>query len=94
MAKSKPIGVRFDLEKLELIQKEQNLSSPQAVLNFLMDAYNRNASNLAYKPINGTINTKITSVPQKELKNDKLKPPIGLTGIDLAIWKAENKNPR
>ena len=25
MAKSKPIGVRFDLEKLELIQKEQKL---------------------------------------------------------------------
>jgi hypothetical protein len=26
MAKSKPIGVRFDLEKLELIKKEQNWS--------------------------------------------------------------------
>lgn len=92
--KSNPIGVRFDLDKLELIQKEQNLSSPQSVLNFLMDAYNRNASNLTYKPINGIINAKAASVPQKELKNDKLEPPVGLTGIDLAIWKAENKNPR
>jgi hypothetical protein len=39
MAKSKPIGVRFDLEKLELIQKEQNLTSMQSVLDYLMDFY-------------------------------------------------------
>ena len=39
MAKSKPIGVRFDLEKLDLIQKEQNLSSPQAVVNYFLDGY-------------------------------------------------------
>lgn len=39
MAKSKPIGVRFDLEKLDLIQKEQNLTSMQSVLNYLMDFY-------------------------------------------------------
>jgi protein tyrosine phosphatase len=41
MAKSKPIGVRFDLEKLELIQKEQNLTSAQSVLNYLMDNYGK-----------------------------------------------------
>lgn len=39
MAKSKPIGVRFDLDKLDIIQKEQNLTSPQQVLNYLMDNY-------------------------------------------------------
>tara|TARA_R110000868_G_scaffold88468_1_gene246630 strand:- start:612 stop:947 length:336 start_codon:yes stop_codon:yes gene_type:complete len=39
MAKSKPIGVRFDLEKLEMIQKEQNLTSMQSVLDYLMDFY-------------------------------------------------------
>ena len=39
MAKSKPIGVRFDLDKLEMIQKEQNLTSMQSVLNYLMDFY-------------------------------------------------------
>ena len=39
MAKSKPIGVRFDFEKLELIQKEQNLTSMQSVLDYLMDFY-------------------------------------------------------
>lgn len=39
MAKSKPIGVRFDLDKLDIIQKEQNLTSVQQVLNYLMDNY-------------------------------------------------------
>ena len=39
MAKSKPIGVRFDLDKLDIIQKEQNLTSMQSVLDYLMDFY-------------------------------------------------------
>jgi hypothetical protein len=37
--KSKPIGVRFDEKKLELIKKEQQLTSPQQVLNWLLDNY-------------------------------------------------------
>ena len=37
--KSEPIGVRFDLDKLNMIQKEQNLTSAQGVLNYLMDNY-------------------------------------------------------
>jgi hypothetical protein len=39
MAKSKPIGVRFDLHKLDMIQKEQNLTSVQQVVNYFMDGY-------------------------------------------------------
>lgn len=39
MAKSNPIGVRFDLYKLDMIQKEQNLTSMQSVLDYLMDFY-------------------------------------------------------
>ena len=39
MAKSKPIGVRFDLDKLDMIQKEQNLTSVQQVVNYLMENY-------------------------------------------------------
>ena len=39
MAKSKPIGVRFDLEKLYMIQKEQKLTSVQQVVNYLMGNY-------------------------------------------------------
>jgi hypothetical protein len=37
--KSEPIGVRFDLDKLNMIQKEQNLTSAQGVLNYLMVNY-------------------------------------------------------
>ena len=39
MPKTKPIGIRFDAEKLALIQKEQNLKTPQAVVSYLMDQY-------------------------------------------------------
>lgn len=39
MAKTKPIGVRFDEEILEKIKTEQKLTSPQKVLNYLMENY-------------------------------------------------------
>jgi galactokinase/mevalonate kinase-like predicted kinase len=39
MKKSNPIGVRLNLEKLEIIKKEQNLKSAQAVVNYFMDNY-------------------------------------------------------
>lgn len=39
MAKTKPIGVRFDEVILERIKKEENLKSPQAVLIFLENSY-------------------------------------------------------
>lgn len=96
MAKSKPIGVRFDTDKLEMIQKEQNLTSAQQVVNYLMGnygskeakrgapfknmpPYDTGTSNLAFKPENGTIAVE-----------NKIKPPNGLKGIELAIWKSEN----
>jgi hypothetical protein len=107
MAKSKPIGVRFDLDKLDMIQKEQNLTSMQSVLDYLMDFYlahsqsdkiiaeldkikrgvpsknmppcNTNGSNLV-------VSSKLEQIP---VENQK-KPPEGLKGIDLAIWKSEN----
>lgn len=37
--KTNPIGVRFDEDILALIKKEQNLSSPQMVVNYLMNKY-------------------------------------------------------
>lgn len=92
--KSNPIGVRFDLDKLEMIQKEQNLTSVQQVVNYLMDNYNSNhhltktilitpwgniSPNSGFKPENDT-----TTIEKKKM------PPEGLKGIDLVIWKAEN----
>jgi hypothetical protein len=69
MAKSKPIGVRFDLEKLELIKKEQNLKSPQAVVNYFMDNYGIATINLADYPKN--VKVSITQKePEKTAKNE------------------------
>lgn len=79
MAKSKPIGVRFDTDKLEMIQKEQNLTSVQQVVNYLMDNYNGSSPKLEVK-------AKKVEMPTKDEKT----PPKGLKGIDLAIWKSEN----
>jgi hypothetical protein len=83
MKKSNPIGVRFDLYKLEMIQKEQNLTSVQQVVNYLMDNYGKSASNLEDV-------RKLVQIPVQSEKKPILEPPSHLTGIDLVIWKAEN----
>jgi hypothetical protein len=89
MAKSKPIGVRFDLDKLDMIQKEQNLTSAQSVLNYLMDNYGsgqvkRGAPFKNMPPYN-------TDAPKLEdIANFLPTPPEKLKGLDLAIWKSEN----
>ena len=96
MAKSKPIGVRFDLEKLELIQKEQNLTSAQSVLNYLMDNYGKTETKRGAPFKNmppydksspkSVVNSKLEQIPVENHKT----PPKGLKGIDLVIWKSEN----
>jgi hypothetical protein len=90
MAKSKPIGVRFDLYKLDMIQKEQNLTSVQQVVNYLMDNYGR------IKHVEEVLVVKPIECPKKVQKPVELtldsqpEPPSNLKGIDLVIWKAEN----
>ena len=89
MAKSKPIGVRFDLDKLDMIQKEQNLTSVQQVVNYLMDNYGskevkRGAPFKNMPPY-------YTEAPNlEEIANYLPTPPENLKGLDLAIWKSEN----
>jgi hypothetical protein len=101
MAKSKPIGVRFDLEKLELIQKEQNLSSPQAVVNHFLDGYKSIYTKKTLLEIidtTGEPNILANTAPNSAFKLENVTntannikiPPKGLKGIDLAIWKSEN----
>jgi hypothetical protein len=96
MAKSKPIGVRFDLYKLDMIQKEQNLTSVQQVVNYLMDNYGskevkRGApfKNMPPYDIDSSITAdypKVVVIPHENMKT----PPKGLKGLDLLIWKSEN----
>lgn len=88
--KSNPIGVRFDLDKLDMIQKEQNLTSVQQVVNYFMDNYGKIKpveEVLAIKPIEYLEKSQKTEIKPQ---NDNAQPPNGLTGIDLAIWKSEN----
>ena len=82
--KSNPIGVRFDLQKLEIIQKEQNLTSVQQVVNYLMDNYGKSAPKLEDVHKN-------VQIPVQVKEKPNLEPPSHLTGIDLIIWKAENQ---
>ena len=96
MAKSKPIGVRFDLYKLDMIQKEQNLTSVQQVVNYLMDNYGskevkRGAPFKNIPPYN-TESTKfeVRSKLEQILIETQKTSPNGLKGIDLVIWKSEN----
>jgi hypothetical protein len=96
MAKSKPIGVRFDLDKLEMIQKEQNLTSAQSVLNYLMDNYGKTETKrgapLKNMPPYGTGTSNLGDMLASGIiiaENHKT-PPKGLKGIDLIIWKSEN----
>ena len=84
MKKSNPIGVRFDLEKLDMIQKEQKLKSAQQVVNYLMDNYGKSA------PKSENKDKTTESVIKAERKKDP-EAPAGMKGIDLIIWKIENK---
>ena len=82
MAKSKPIGVRFDLEKLNLIQKEQNLTSTQSVLDYLMDFY------LAHGQSDKII-AELDKIKTKRGAPFKNMPPYDGNGANLA-YKPEN----
>ena len=105
MAKSKPIGVRFDLEKLELIQKEQNLASPQSVVNYFLDGYKSISFDFGVPNVLAKRGAPFKNMPPYDRNSPKSEvsskleqvpvenhktPPKGLKGIDLVIWKSEN----
>jgi predicted GIY-YIG superfamily endonuclease len=94
--KSNPIGVRFDLNKMEMIQKEQNLTSAQSVLNYLMDNYGKTETkrgapfkNMPPYDRNSPKSEVSSKLEQIPVENHKT-PQKGLKGIDLVIWKSEN----
>jgi hypothetical protein len=105
MAKSKPIGVRFDLDKLEMIQKEQNLTSMQSVLDYLMDFYFKNTKSditeldkikvkrNADAP-KSEVSYKLEQIPieTKKTPQNSLKMPLGLTASQQIEWKIENNS--
>ena len=103
MAKSKPIGVRFDENVVKRIQeKYPQFETHQSILNFLMDIY------LPYENMKELTRYQLitnmkrgapfknmppyhTEAPNlEEIANYLPKPPENLKGLDLAIWKSEN----
>ena len=87
--KNKPVPVRFDLKILELLKEEQKIETPQQALNFLSNFWenNRPATN---DPANEVKPAK-KAAPVKKTADGEPSHPSGLSGIDLLIWKAEQR---
>ena len=86
MAKSKPIGVRFDLDKLDMIQKEQNLTSVQQVVNYLMDNYYPKEPTKRGAPFK--------NMPPFDRSGPKLEPKPNDEILDKNYNKDPNKGPK
>jgi hypothetical protein len=94
--KNKPVPVRFDLKLLEVLKEEEKIETPQQALNFLAKFWENNRP--AKAGFEGDDQAADTPVPvaappapaaKKEAK--AAAHPSGLSGIDLSIWKAEQK---
>jgi hypothetical protein len=93
------------LEKLELIQKEQNLASPQSVVNYFLDGYKSISFDFGVPNVLAKRGAPFKNMPPYDRNSPKsevsskleqvpvenqITPPKGLKGIDLVIWKSEN----
>ncbi len=88
--KNKPVPVRFDLKLLEVLKEEEKIDTPQQALNFLAKFWENN------RPAKGDFENSSAGqkTPEPVKKAEKSTPathPSGLSGIELAIWKAEQK---
>ena len=92
MAKSKPIGVRFDLDKLDMIQKEQKLTSVQQVVNYFMNNYQSISTQKTLLEIIDTTREPniLANLPIKEVGNKK-QMPKGLSIEERIKWLEENE---
>jgi hypothetical protein len=102
--KNKPVPVRFDLKLLEVLKEEEKIDTPQQALNFLAKFWenNRPAKDgfaddlkevIAPAPnLKTPVPIAKTSAPiAKGKQGGEITHPSGLSGIDLSIWKAEQK---
>jgi hypothetical protein len=92
--KNKPVPVRFDLKLLEILKEEEKIDTPQQALNFLAKFWENNrpakgdfAGDL--KEVRTPTPAPVSAVKAKERETPT--HPSGLSGIDLSIWKAEQK---
>jgi hypothetical protein len=105
--KNKPVPVRFNLKLLEVLKEEEKIDTPQQALNFLANFWENNRPakdgfEAGLKEVGETAGMREAAVPAVKPKAKVKKegpagapapgaPPAGLSGIDLSIWKAEQK---
>ena len=90
--KNKPVPVRFDLKLLEVLKEEEKIDTPQQALNFLANFWENNRP--AKEGFTSELKEvkKSTPAPAPKAKDGEAPAhPSGLSGIDLSIWKAEQK---
>jgi hypothetical protein len=87
--KNKPVAVRFDLKLLEILKEEEKIDTPQHALNFLSKFWENNRPALSTG--NATAFSPIPAPISKSKTKETPSHPSGLSGIDLSIWKAEQK---
>lgn len=88
--KNKPVPVRFDLKLLEVLKEEEKIDTPQQALNFL-SAFWENNRPATTGPASDNKKRKTAAPVIKAEKGEAAPHPSGLKGIDLLIWKAEQK---
>jgi hypothetical protein len=95
--KNKPVPVRFDLKLLEVLKEEEKIETPQQALNFLANFWENNRpakedfeKDLKQVKTEGKKAAPKAAAPVKK-EAEQAAHPSGLSGIDLSIWKAEQK---
>ncbi|SEW44123.1 hypothetical protein [Chitinophaga arvensicola] len=90
--KNKPVSVRFDLKIMELLKEEQKIETPQQALNFLSNFWENNRPATTDFTADAKPAKKKPAAPAKKTEEgDAAAHPSGLSGIDLLIWKAEQR---
>jgi hypothetical protein len=96
--KNKPVPVRFNLKVLETLKEEEKIDTPQQALNFLTNFWENNRpakSGFAQDLKEVKIPDAAAPIPKAKGATRKeggpAEPPPGLSGIDLSIWKAEQR---
>jgi hypothetical protein len=102
--KNKPVPVRFNLKLLEVLKEEEKIDTPQQALNFLANFWENNRPardgfEAGLKEAGESAAKPKAAAGKKEGPGDApatgARPagaaPAGLSGIDLSIWKAEQR---
>lgn len=96
--KNKPVPVRFNLKVLETLKEEEKIDTPQQALNFLTNFWENNRpAKSGFEQELKAVKAPDAAVAIPKVKEGKKKEggsaqaPPGLSGIDLSIWKAEQR---